>query len=112
MPIGSSLPQVSDSGSCDRAQGLSVSQIPEKSGLPSAVRGVGADRLGFPFALRGTPAVGYFNHWAATVADQVRAQATANATLAEPTMDVRIWSPRKILFIFYVSMIEVTELCI
>ena len=37
-------------------------QIPEKSGLPSARRGVGADMFTLPSAFRGTPAVGYFNH--------------------------------------------------
>src|SRR5690348_9217642 len=31
--------------------------IPEKSGLPSAVRGAGAARLGLPSAVRGTLAV-------------------------------------------------------
>src|SRR5215471_3618703 len=32
--------------------------IPERSGFPSAKRGVGAVRLGLPSALRGTPGVG------------------------------------------------------
>src|SRR5262245_45564574 len=36
----------------------SGSQIPEKSGLPSAVRGVGAARFGDPLGNFGTPAVG------------------------------------------------------
>src|SRR5881396_788412 len=39
-------------------------QIPDKSGLPSAVRGAGAARLGLPSALRGVPGVGYFSHCA------------------------------------------------
>src|SRR3981189_715091 len=94
LPIGSSGPQVSDSGSLDGAQqGFAVSQMPEKSGLPSAVRGVGADKLGFPAAVLGTPAVGYFNHWAQTVADQLRAEPTANATTDDRTMDLRILGP-------------------
>src|SRR6266705_3532317 len=42
-------------------------QIPDKSGLPSAVRGAGAARFGLPFALRGMPGVGYFSHCAASV---------------------------------------------
>src|SRR5260221_10281658 len=71
--------------------------MPEKSGLPSAVRGVGADRLGFPFAVLGTPAVGYFSHWATTGADQLRAEPTANAATAERTIDVRMRDlPKKI----------------
>ena len=91
LPIGSSVPQVSDSGSWGWQQSvLSVSQMPEKSGLPSGVRGVGAARLGFPSAVFGTPAVGYFNHWAPAVADQVRAEATASAASAGRTMDVRM----------------------
>src|SRR6185295_10793017 len=59
------------SGTCMSAQPsgghgrfFSGSQIPEKSGLPSAVRGVGAWRLGAPFGNRGTPAVGYVSHCA------------------------------------------------
>ena len=37
---------------------LSACQIPERSGLPSAVLGAGAVRLGLPFGRRGTPGVG------------------------------------------------------
>src|SRR2546425_423582 len=39
-------------------------QIPDKSGLPSAVLGVGASRIGSPLAVRGTPGVGYLGHCA------------------------------------------------
>ena len=39
-------------------------QMPEKSGLPSGRRGVGAFRLGVPSAFLGTPGVGSFSHWA------------------------------------------------
>jgi len=38
--------------------GSPVIQIPEKSGLPSASRGEGADMSTLPSAFRGTPAVG------------------------------------------------------
>src|SRR5919197_6261059 len=66
LPIGSSTPHVYVLGSnLSPHSGFAVSQIPEKSGLPSAVRGAGADRSTIPSAFRGTPAVGYFNHWAA-----------------------------------------------
>ena len=92
-------------GSETGRKGLSVSQIPEKSGLPPAVRGVGADKFGFPLAVFGTPAVGYFNHWAHTVADQPMAEATATAASADRTMDLRIWS-LKILCSFYFLMIR------
>jgi hypothetical protein len=40
--------------------------MPEKSALPSAVRGVGAVRFGFPSGVRGTPGVGYDDHCATT----------------------------------------------
>ncbi|PYS34419.1 MAG: hypothetical protein DMG14_29510 [Acidobacteria bacterium] len=49
---------------------LPVSQMPEKSGLPLEARGVGADKLGLPSEVVGTPAVGYLVHWAKPVADQ------------------------------------------
>src|SRR5687767_13080415 len=42
-----------------------LSHRPERSGLPSGVRGAGADRFGLPSGLRGSPAVGWFNHCAA-----------------------------------------------
>jgi hypothetical protein len=42
-------------------------QIPEKSILPSAVRGVGASRIGWPSAVRGTPGVAYDGHCAPSV---------------------------------------------
>ena len=48
-----------------RTLGSPVAQIPEKSGLPSAMRGEGADMSTLPSAFRGTPAVGYFSHCAA-----------------------------------------------
>src|SRR6185503_16825263 len=39
-------------------------QMPDKSGLPSGVRGVGASRFGLPSGVRGTPGVGYDGHCA------------------------------------------------
>src|SRR5262245_5916238 len=86
-PIGNSGPQVSASGSFGQLE-LSVSQMPEKSGLPSGVFGVGADKLGFPSGVFGTFAVGYFNHWPKTVAEKPRAKLTAIATDASRTLDV------------------------
>src|SRR5258708_34653624 len=41
-----------------QGSGLAGCHIPEKSGLPPAVRGAGALRLGFPYGVRGTPPVG------------------------------------------------------
>src|SRR5437667_2310347 len=45
-------------------------QIPDRSGLPSAVLGVGASRTGLPSAVRGTPGVGYFAHCAESGTDK------------------------------------------
>src|SRR6266849_4608181 len=39
---------------------------PERSGLPSAVRGAGAVRFGLPLAVRGMPGVGRFSHCASS----------------------------------------------
>ena len=38
--------------------GVTQPHMPDKSGFPSAVRGAGADRLGLPSGVRGTPGVG------------------------------------------------------
>jgi hypothetical protein len=38
-----------------RLQDLQAPDTPDRSGLPSGVRGPGADRFGWPFGRRGTP---------------------------------------------------------
>src|SRR2546428_13314122 len=88
-PIGSSAPQFSETGSRPRGQlGLPVSQMPEKSGLPSGVCGVGADKLGLPSGVVGTPAVGYFIHCAKAIAVQLKALAnTIPRVSSEPRID-------------------------
>src|SRR5262245_28167797 len=53
-------------------------QMPEKSTLPSAVRGVAASRTGLPSDVRGIPGVGYAGHWAPSDGD------TATATAITP----------------------------
>src|SRR5678815_5022871 len=66
-PIGSSSPHSTESGSVfSKHNGLAVSHSPEKSGLPSAVRGAGALMFTLPAAVLGTPVDGYFNHCAPT----------------------------------------------
>src|SRR5215467_1678879 len=57
-----------------RSKGSPVVQIPEKSGLLSAIRGVGADMSTLPSAFRGTPAVGYLTHCAAEPGETKNAQ--------------------------------------
>jgi hypothetical protein len=45
-----------------RRLGSPVIHTPEKSGLPSAILGGGADILTLPSGLRGTPSMGGLNH--------------------------------------------------
>jgi hypothetical protein len=53
--------------------------MPDRSGLPSGVRGVGASKFTSPFASRGTVESGIIGHWAGT--DAVAA-ATAAMTIS------------------------------
>src|SRR4029453_10613599 len=55
-----------------------VIHIPEKSGLPSAALGAGADRLGLPSAARGMPEVRCFTHCASIAVDAHTATATSS----------------------------------
>src|ERR1700674_790024 len=52
------------SGTALSRQLLWIRQTPERSGLPSADRGAGAERLGLPSGVLGTPAVGRTGHCA------------------------------------------------
>src|SRR4029453_1593183 len=69
---------------------------PERSGLPSAVRGAGAVRLGFPSAVRGIPGVGTFSHCAnAGVAvhpamTKYETKAKRARTFIDPPRDLRV----------------------
>jgi len=58
--------------------------MPDKSGLPSTVRGAGADRFGLPSGRRGIPGVGYTIHWALTDAQQTHTS-KINATRNDMT---------------------------
>ncbi len=58
----------------------SGSQMPERSGLPSAARGAGAARFGLPSGSRGTPGVGYLSHCADTGTARLATTATAAHT--------------------------------
>src|SRR4029450_4390126 len=51
---------------------------PDRSGLPSAVRGVGAARLGLPSDVRGVPGGTKFNHCASALVPR-----NANSTINE-----------------------------
>src|SRR5687768_14532017 len=52
--------------------GSAVIQTPDRSGLPLASRGVGAERTTSPFAVRGAPGLGNLNHCAASVPEAAR----------------------------------------
>jgi hypothetical protein len=57
--------------------------MPVKSGLPSAVRGVGADKLTLPSAVRGSPGVRRVSHWApAGTADNISQTTKTTFTIA------------------------------
>src|SRR6187200_573701 len=68
-------------------------QIPEKSTLPSAVRGVGASRFGLPSAVRGTPGVGYEGHCAPSV--DVTAMRMANTPAIHSLLVTKYEAPEK-----------------
>src|ERR1700689_2179088 len=68
-------------------------QTPDRSGLPSGARGVGAVRFGLPSGVRGVPGVGKFTHLHSRSAGEERDETTtlqcgiwnlpdSNATLA------------------------------
>src|SRR5713226_9901542 len=69
------------------------SQIPERSGLPSAVLGAGAARSGVPAGVLGTPAVGYRGHWAQAVLGRTPGIAAATITIANALTKVFIQAP-------------------
>src|SRR6516225_978764 len=54
---------------------------PEKSGLPSAVRGTGASRRTAPFASRGSVGSAIFGHWAAIDAEYSAIAVPAHASV-------------------------------
>src|SRR5215213_9512053 len=57
-------------------------QSPERSGLPSAVRGAGADMLTSPDAAFGTSGVDCLAHWASSKGDEKASTATTPAALS------------------------------
>jgi hypothetical protein len=63
--------------------GSALVHIPEKSGLPSGNRGVGAAMFTLPSAFRGTPAVGYPIHWAAKEVETSSAPSMTNAVVTD-----------------------------
>src|SRR5712691_6521213 len=76
---------------------VSQPHMPLRSGLPSAVRGAGADRLGLPSAVRGTPGVGYSSHWAEPApgsATHIIIAAHSRRQVVRMTSHLRVRGPR------------------
>src|SRR5207249_5797014 len=61
-----------------------LSHRPERSGLPSGVRGAGAVRFGLPSGVRGIPGVGCFSHCAVSGA----LSATVSIAIADEDVDM------------------------
>src|SRR5471030_2266976 len=72
--------------------------MPDKSGLPSAVFGAGAARLGVPSGSRGIPGDLKLNHWALTGADTAIASAMAAKRLRRVFIVSLRWLPRARLY--------------
>ena len=60
-------------------------QSPESTGFPDALRGVEADRSGLPSAVRGMPAVGCFSHWAESEMSNTNEATTTNQRTLMPS---------------------------
>src|SRR5262249_59626980 len=78
VPSARGEPPVPDTLSV-RGNVMTFCHRPERSGLPSAVLGVGPLRFGLPSAVLGTPGVGYAGHCAVSGAD-VAARRTESAS--------------------------------
>src|SRR5436190_2695884 len=70
------------------------SQLPERSGFPSGVRGVGASMSTRPCASRGTPGAGYFGHCAGSETEH------AVTIMAAPEIAPLTWTLRFLLPLF------------
>src|SRR6266849_5897946 len=78
-------------------------QMPERSGLPSAVFGAGAERFGLPSGKRGTPGVAKLIHCAAAGAESRDDRAATTASIGF----VLIWSlPSRQLFLVLVKEVK------
>jgi hypothetical protein len=77
----------------NRYDGPAPDQMPDKSGLPSGVRGAGADRFGLPSGSRGIPGVGKLSHCAKTAvgtSDSAKTRHTARRTGFRRMRDSRV----------------------
>ena len=67
----SPVPSAATAGVFGRRPGI-VSQTPDRSGLPSTVRGAGAVVFTLPSGVLGTPGGEYFGHCASTADDKAK----------------------------------------
>ena len=72
--------------------------MPEKSGLPSAVRGVGASMSALPLSSRGIPASGYFGHCALIDTEQATMMAIAPMNAESALFTLKLSSDRVAVF--------------
>src|SRR5262249_28198415 len=80
-----------------RAYGLfrGARQMPERSGLPSTVRGTGADRSGLPSGVRGIPGVLRLTHCADKEVDNRKAKViTTAAQKSFPFIESLLWTKK------------------
>src|SRR5688572_31038394 len=69
--------------------------MPEKSGLPSGSRGVGAIKSGFPSAVFGTSAVGWRTHWPTTAAGNARSEEHTSELQSQSNLVCRLLLEKK-----------------
>src|SRR5439155_11623496 len=70
--------------------GVSHPHMPLRSGLPSGVRGPGADMSGVPSRVRGTPGVGYSSH-CADITPETATTMTAAAEIRRHLVGMRLF---------------------
>src|SRR4249920_2560939 len=84
-PCGGAEPRPEITGTPQPRQGT-VSQTPERSGLPSAVLGVGASRLTLPSAVLGTFETIWRGHCASSVGEKLAASVSVAAMRMRDTV--------------------------
>src|SRR5262249_60128740 len=72
------------------------SHMPDRSGFPSAVRGVGAVRFGLPSGVRGTLGSRGFAHWpnaGEAMKRRIPAQPRTRRNVMRSSIHAKIWRP-------------------
>src|SRR5579863_4929890 len=100
--IGSS-PGLKSAAMLTRYFALAVPQMPERSGLPSALRGAGAARFGLPSRVRGVPLPGTCNHCAAMAEHRTKISSTGLSMQAITSQAGQAVSPVELLLVIRVE---------